>query len=107
MKIILEFKTKFEHDKYCVDQTRLLERETVNGVSMIKNGIPINDYSKRRGWSELEMQFVKDNYMSKKITWIAKQLRKKPTQLYSKMTELYANGLPRKFARSGEVNESD
>ena len=105
MKLILEFKSKLEHDSYCIGQTRLLERETISGVSSIKDGLPINDFSRRKSWSEMELQFVRDNYMSKKLTWIAKQLRKKPTSVYNVMHRLYERGLPRKRSKNGEIDE--
>jgi hypothetical protein len=106
MKLILEFKSKFEHDKYCSDQVALLEKAN-DGISAPKltMGAPIGDYTRRKFFTEMELQFIKDNYITKKATWIARQLRRKPPAIYSQISKMYAEGLPRKRGRSGEVSQ--
>jgi len=103
MKITLEFKSKFEHDKYCLDFAKSLESENIH--VNVGAGSPITDYTRRKNWSDMEVQFLKDNYMIKKVRWIAKQLRRKPTQVSAKLVYMYNQGLPHKRSKNGEINE--
>jgi hypothetical protein len=104
MKIIIEFKNKFEHDKYCLDFSKnLLDNPAHIDVG---TGLAIEDNTRRKHWSEMEIQFVKDNYAFKKVRWIAKQLRRKSTAVSQMLTRLYAAGLPKKKPKNGEIYES-
>lgn len=108
MKIILEFKTKFEHDRYIQDRYQQMYQRDDSLTSMTMTGFQgasIEDVTRRKRWTEIEIQFIKENYMAKKATWIAKQLRRKPIQVYAKIAEMYRKGLPKKRPRNGEVNE--
>ncbi len=101
MKIILEFRSKPEHDKYCKDFC-----ENYNKPEVIIGGEPIDDTTRRKHWSDSEIEFLKDNYKFKKTRWIAKQLRRKPIAISQKLSKLYELGLPKKRSRSGEINEA-
>ena len=106
MKIILEFKTKFKHDKYIQDRySQMYQRDDSLSVSGSMVGSPIEDNTRRKRWTDLEIQFIKDNYMNKKGSWIAKQLRRKSANVYAKIAEMYRKGLPMKRPRNGEVDE--
>ena len=101
MKIILEFKSRFEHDRYCCEVVEKIEKPEI-----IIGGEPIDDTTKRKHWSDSEIQFLRDNYETKKVRWIAKQLRRKSTAVYQKLTKLYEAGLPKKRNNNGEIQES-
>lgn len=105
MKIILEFKTKYEHDKYCLDFVKSLEKEDVRVDFSKFEGQRVPDYTRRQRWSEIDLQFIKEHYMYKKIPWIAKQLRRKPHAVYQKLNKMYEQGLPHKKPKNGEVEE--
>ena len=66
-------------------------------------GEQIPDYTRRKTWSALELGFLRDNYQTKKITWIARQLRRRPSQVYQRLARMYAEGLPEKQPRNGRV----
>src|SRR5690606_36753869 len=71
-------------------------------------GLPdtkIETHTRRRYWTDLELQFVKEHYMTKSTRWIAAALRRKPLDVNNKLTQMYKKGLPRKRSRSGEVVE--
>lgn len=108
MKIVIEFNSKAEHDQYIKSHKTGRHTFADEDVSVPTfKGQPVADYTRRKSWSQLELAFLKDNYQAKKITWIAKQLRRKPTQVYQRLHEMYKNGLPAKRPSNGAITTKD
>lgn len=110
MKIHLEFESWEEHDAYVdgqfIRRHSAVEREEVNIQEKALASVRVPDVTRRRGFSEYEIAFVKDYYQKKKIPWIAKALRRKPAAIYMLLNRLYKEGLARKSNRHGAVEES-
>lgn len=117
MKIILEFDSKAEHDvyiqriakDYIEHGEKALQLKVDEEVKLHLEGLPdtkIDDFGKKRKWwSDYELEFLRENYATKNIRWIAKALRRKPIAVQQKLYQLYKKGLPKKQSRNGEVLE--
>lgn len=102
MKIILEFDSKSEHDFYWKMIKEQTKEENVDlSVSEFK-GEPVDILKpgKKKHFSEMEFQFVKDYYQTKTVRWIARQLGRKPQSVSMVLYRMYKQGLPRKHNRS-------
>lgn len=107
MKISLEFEDEAELSTWVLSKAKeLVARETESEAFHISQpeGL-IESTHRRKYWTEVEIQFVKDYYISKSVRWIAKQLRRKMPDVQNKLTQLYKKGLPKKRSRNGKVNE--
>lgn len=104
MKITLEFDSVSEHDEYIRKFVPKPVREFHSFVPDSVNKVTIPDITRRKNFSEYELDFIKSNYMSKKNIWIAKALRRKPSAINNILYQLYKNGLPRKFPKNGEIS---
>ena len=104
MKITLEFKNTMEHNKYCIEQVQLLQEKDLTLQGKFE-GKPIQVNTKRKTWSQYELNFIKEYYTKKRIRWIAMQLGRKPTAVTTKLHIMYKEGLPLKRPHSGEVKE--
>lgn len=103
MKIIIEFDSKAEHDAYVnAHRSSKIDHSDELIIPTIK-GSPIEDHTRRKGWSEYELEILRANYQTKKIAWIAKQLRRRPNDLYQKLHMMYKLGLPKRRPSSGPV----
>jgi len=99
MKIILEFDTVIEHDMYIQTKAKEYIKEfgeqiIVNPEEEINNHVSqpdttIETYTRRRYWTDLELQFLRDHYVEKNVRWIAKALRLKDTDVQQKLYQLY------------------
>lgn len=104
MKITLEFKNMMEHNKYCIEQTKLLMEKDIS-VAKQFDGKPIQVNTRRKTWSQYELEFIKENYMSKKVRWIALQLGRPVHAVQMKLNKMYKEGLQKKRPRNGKVRE--
>ena len=50
-------------------------------------------------WTEFELEFLRDNYRSKNMKWIANALHRPRPAVSSKLHMMYNEGLPRKQSR--------
>ena len=51
---------------------------------------------KNKPWTDFEINYLRDNYKSKKVTWIAKALRRNKTAVHQKLFQMYKNELTKK-----------
>lgn len=122
MKIILEFQSEQELNAYIqikakdfIDQnspqeedgSKILEEQYNGGeaLSVSETDTKIETHTRRRHWSDMEIQFLKDYYLYKSVRWIAKSLRRKNTDVHAKLAQMYKKGLPRKKAKNGRIRE--
>jgi len=54
-------------------------------------------------WTEFELNFLRDNYLAKRIPWIAAKLMRKPSSCYQMLNVMYSKGLRKKATRAGKV----
>jgi hypothetical protein len=107
MKIVLEFNSIDELDEY-IQHYRQESQAGAEDVSLpAASSFPtrIQVGTRRRYFADMEIAFIKENYQTKKITWIAKALHRKPDAIYQQLYKMYKAGLPKRSNRNGKVKE--
>lgn len=104
MKIILEFDNQEELESY-LEREFMVRHPAIDRIDVSEGAPLLPDYTRRRGYSAHELDIIKTYYLTKKVTWIAKYLRRKPTAIYQQLHKMYKAGLPRKTSRHGKVSE--
>lgn len=111
MKISLEFEDENELRAFIYTKAKEFVAEELESSKEVfhigEPGAAIESTHRRKYWAEVEVQFVKDYYMIKKVPWIAKQLRRKKADVSAKLAQMYKKGLPKKYSRNGKIREDD
>jgi hypothetical protein len=110
MKIVLEFDSFTEMQNYFeqfykgMDKAkREAEELSVPAASSFPTRIQVG--TRRQYFADMEIAFIKENYQTKKITWIARALHRKPEAIYQQLYKMYKAGLPKRSSRNGKVKE--
>jgi len=117
MKIVLEFESQMELNAYIRNEARefiaqnteqqIIVNPDPEDVHLEQPDTKIETFTRRRYWTDMEIQFVKDYYQIKSCRWMAKSLRRKTQDVANMLSRLYKKGLPKKSKRNGKITDED